>query len=86
MHTNRPSETLAARRKRVCTVCTKDEDRPVMIEEGQEWEVHVKTRAHWRLANAEKHQEEIQQRREEARLRRETKEAEAGSTSESHSS
>lgn len=68
-----PSEGLTARRKRVCDVCTKDPDRPVMLEAGNEWDVHVKTRKHCKLAHAEKHEETIQVKREEARLRREAK-------------
>lgn len=33
-----------------CSVCTLQEDRPVMIEEGPEWIAHQKTRSHRRLA------------------------------------
>jgi hypothetical protein len=33
-----------------CPVCTLQEDRPVMIEEGPEWIAHQKTRSHRRLA------------------------------------
>ncbi|KAF8964069.1 tRNA isopentenyltransferase [Flammula alnicola] len=45
-----PVSVLQARKRRVCTVCTVQEDRPIMIEEGAEWETHVKTRSHRRLA------------------------------------
>jgi len=41
-----PSESLSARRKRVCEICTKDSSRPIMIEEGKEWRAHVKSRGH----------------------------------------
>ncbi len=41
---------LEARRKLTCLVCTVDENRPVMIEQGLEWEIHQKTRSHKRLA------------------------------------
>ena len=45
-----PISVLAARRKKTCSVCTLQEDRPVMIEEGPEWIAHQKTRSHRRLA------------------------------------
>lgn len=44
-----------------------------MIEEGREWDVHVKTKVHKRLENLDKHEEMIRIKREEARLRREMK-------------
>ncbi|KAF9792329.1 tRNA isopentenyltransferase [Thelephora terrestris] len=46
----RPSDALARRRKIVCPVCSLDPDRPVMIEEGEQWESHQRTRSHQRLA------------------------------------
>lgn len=46
---HRPTAMLEARRKVVCPVCTIDENRPVMIEQGLEWELHRKTRSHKRL-------------------------------------
>jgi tRNA dimethylallyltransferase len=45
-----PISVLEARRKKTCSVCTLQEDRPVMIEEGHEWIAHQKTRSHRRLA------------------------------------
>ncbi|EIN07657.1 tRNA isopentenyltransferase [Punctularia strigosozonata HHB-11173 SS5] len=48
--TTDPTAVLEARRKRVCEVCTPAPDRPVMIEEGDEWETHKRTRAHRRRA------------------------------------
>src|ERR1700722_3663337 len=45
-----PTSTLATRRKLICPVCTVDEDRPVMVEETREWEVHKRTRRHRRLS------------------------------------
>lgn len=54
-------------------MCTTDPDRPVMLEEGREWDVHMKTQKHRKLANAAKYEEMIQAKREEARLRREAK-------------
>jgi len=41
-----PISILAARRKKTCSVCTLQSDRPVMIEEGPEWIAHQKTRSH----------------------------------------
>lgn len=46
----RPASVLEARKRRVCPICTVQEDRPVMIEEGSEWDLHQKSRAHRRLA------------------------------------
>lgn len=45
-----PTAVLSKRRKTQCPVCTVDESRPVMIEEGSEWAAHVKTKVHKRLA------------------------------------
>ncbi|KAF8197431.1 tRNA isopentenyltransferase [Pholiota molesta] len=45
-----PASILQARKRRICTACTVQDDRPVMIEEGPEWDVHVKTRSHQRMA------------------------------------
>ncbi len=45
-----PTSILEARKKRICPVCTLESDRPVMIEEGAEWDTHQKTRSHQRLA------------------------------------
>ncbi|KAF9653030.1 tRNA isopentenyltransferase [Thelephora ganbajun] len=46
----RPSNILVRRRKVVCPVCSLDPDRPVMIEEGEQWESHQRTKSHQRLA------------------------------------
>ncbi|KAL4065434.1 IPP transferase-domain-containing protein [Scleroderma yunnanense] len=46
-----PTAVLEARRKMVCSICTTDPSRPVMVEEGIEWEVHQKTRLHRRLSS-----------------------------------
>lgn len=45
-----PTAVLLARRKVTCPVCTTDESKPVMIEEGREWEAHARTKVHRRLA------------------------------------
>ncbi|TDL19610.1 tRNA isopentenyltransferase [Rickenella mellea] len=45
-----PAETLAARRKLVCPVCTLEPSRPVMIEEGRDWEAHQRTKTHRGIA------------------------------------
>jgi len=45
-----PISVLEARRKKTCSVCTLQEDRPVMIEEGPEWIAHQRTPSHRRLA------------------------------------
>ncbi|KAI5900077.1 tRNA isopentenyltransferase [Schizophyllum commune H4-8] len=47
-----PTAVLEARRKRTCTVCSIDTDKPVMIDES-EWDVHVRTRSHKRLIGRE---------------------------------
>ncbi|KAL5511455.1 TIT1 [Sanghuangporus vaninii] len=44
-----PAEVLVARRKIVCPFCTTEADRPIMLEEGREWEVHQHTTAHRRM-------------------------------------
>ena len=44
-----PTAILMARRKILCPICTVDEALPVMIE-GSEWEAHVRTKVHKRLA------------------------------------
>ncbi|KAI0700185.1 tRNA isopentenyltransferase [Cytidiella melzeri] len=41
-----PEAVLEARRRVVCVTCTVDDQQPVMIEQGQEWEAHVRTRRH----------------------------------------
>ncbi|KAF9567645.1 tRNA isopentenyltransferase [Agrocybe pediades] len=46
----RPTAVLLASKRRICHVCTMQEDRPVMLEEGSEWDIHQKTRSHRRLA------------------------------------
>jgi len=53
----RPSDVLARRRKVVCAVCSLDPDRPVMIEEGEQWEFHQRTKPHRRLAKRSSYQE-----------------------------
>lgn len=45
-----PVAKLKARRRVVCSVCTVNKAQPVMIEEGREWQIHVGTRTHRRLA------------------------------------
>ncbi|KAF9452810.1 tRNA isopentenyltransferase [Macrolepiota fuliginosa MF-IS2] len=45
-----PTAVLEARRKVICPICTTEENRPVMIEQGPEWEIHQGTRSHKRLA------------------------------------
>ncbi|KAF9052739.1 tRNA isopentenyltransferase [Panaeolus papilionaceus] len=45
-----PQQVLEARVKRVCPVCTLQSDRPVMIEEGEEWLLHQRTKVHRKLA------------------------------------
>jgi len=52
-----PISVLEARRKRTCSVCTLQEDRPVMIEDGSEWIAHRKTRSHQRHAAKNKLQQ-----------------------------
>ena len=57
---HRPSDVLTRRRKVVCPVCSLDPDRPVMIEEGEQWEFHQRTKSHQRLARREIVTKEVQ--------------------------
>jgi len=58
----RPSDVLARRRKVVCPICSLDPDRPVMIEDGEEWELHQKKKSHRRLARGgSSYQESLEQ-------------------------
>ena len=43
-----PTAVLLARRRINCQICSID-DEPVMIEEGREWDLHVKSRTHKKL-------------------------------------
>ncbi|KAN0139808.1 tRNA isopentenyltransferase [Lactarius tabidus] len=45
-----PTTVLLARRKVICPVCTTNESMPIMIEEGREWEAHIRTKVHRHLA------------------------------------
>lgn len=45
-----PTAVLLARRKVICPACTTDESKPVMIEEGREWEAHARSKVHRHLA------------------------------------
>ncbi|KZT28700.1 tRNA isopentenyltransferase, partial [Neolentinus lepideus HHB14362 ss-1] len=49
---DRPTRPTA-RRKVICPVCTTKDNEPVMIEEGEQWEIHRKTRAHKYMATRE---------------------------------
>ncbi|THH03717.1 hypothetical protein EW145_g6064 [Phellinidium pouzarii] len=44
-----PTEIIQSRRKSVCSVCSLHVERPVMLEEGREWEAHQRTRMHKRM-------------------------------------
>ncbi|KAH8108186.1 tRNA isopentenyltransferase [Cristinia sonorae] len=57
-----PEAKLEARRKAICPICTLDETQPVMIEEGREWQAHIGTRVHKRLAQKAKGSPDEQQR------------------------
>ena len=50
------------RTKKICTVCTRDNKRPIMIEEGKEWDQHVKTRRH-RDGIKQKHKRHIRKQK-----------------------
>jgi len=65
-----PSELLSVRRKRVCEICTEDPLRPIMIEEGKEWEVHTKSKGHKSRAGREQYLERIRKLKEAAAERR----------------
>lgn len=41
-----PKDVLNARRRVVCAACTIDSERPVTLDEGQEWELHQNSRTH----------------------------------------
>ncbi|KAI0825941.1 tRNA isopentenyltransferase [Irpex lacteus] len=41
-----PGAVLEARRRIVCQTCTIDETKPVMIEQGKEWDAHARTKRH----------------------------------------
>lgn len=45
-----PADIIASRRKLICDICTTNLDRPVMIEYGPQWEAHIRSRGHRRLA------------------------------------
>ena len=45
-----PMAMLEARRQIVCPTCTVDKSRPVMIIEGEPWEVHCRTKVHRKLS------------------------------------
>ncbi|KAF9532375.1 tRNA isopentenyltransferase [Crepidotus variabilis] len=46
-----PLAVLQARKRRICAICTVEDARPIMIEEGPEWEIHQRTKSHRRLAS-----------------------------------
>jgi hypothetical protein len=46
-----PIAVLNARRRTICLVCTTDNEQPIMIEEGKEWELHQKSRTHRKLVS-----------------------------------
>ncbi|TFY59879.1 hypothetical protein EVJ58_g5501 [Rhodofomes roseus] len=48
--TEKKPKDIVPRRKVMCPVCTRDEERPVMIEEGAQWKGHVRTRPHRKRA------------------------------------
>ena len=50
-----------------------------MLEEGKEWDVHVRTRAHRNRVGRDDHMKKIQVKREEARARKEEKERQLAS-------
>ncbi|KZV60902.1 tRNA isopentenyltransferase [Peniophora sp. CONT] len=51
-----PMAMLEARRQIVCSTCTLDKTRPVMIIEGEPWEVHCRTKVHRKLAKKVPHE------------------------------
>lgn len=51
---------LDARRKTLCTICTTDEQRPVLIDE-QEWKIHTNSRTHKRMIQRIARREKWQQ-------------------------
>ncbi|KAG9035288.1 hypothetical protein FRB95_011583 [Tulasnella sp. JGI-2019a] len=61
---------LVSRKRVICTACTDDPLRPVMIEEGKEWQSHAKSRAHRHRAGRERRIEQQMEAREEKRRER----------------
>jgi tRNA dimethylallyltransferase len=45
-----PGDVLRVQRKLVCPTCSVHPEQPVMIDEGDPWDVHRRTKAHRRLA------------------------------------
>lgn len=52
---------MTAHRKIICEFCTVDPQKPVMLNEGEEWKVHSKTRRHRRLRHDKEHPESRRQ-------------------------
>jgi len=46
-----PTAILNARRRTICPVCTTNTKQPIMVEEGNEWELHQKSRTHHKLVS-----------------------------------
>ncbi|KAG8883097.1 hypothetical protein FRB97_007234 [Tulasnella sp. 331] len=64
------ASVLASRKRVICAACTNDPLRPVMIEEGREWQAHAKSRAHRHRAGRERRIEQQMEAREEKRGQR----------------
>ncbi|EIM82541.1 tRNA isopentenyltransferase [Stereum hirsutum FP-91666 SS1] len=66
-----PTSLLTAHQKHTCPTCTLSPSRPIMIESGKEWDVHVRTRIHRRLEERAKGGLSGKERWEGEKVRRE---------------
>jgi hypothetical protein len=51
-------KSSAPKTKLICPVCTRDGEKPIMIEEGKQWDLHARTRHHRKAARKRKQNEE----------------------------
>ncbi|KAJ3821029.1 tRNA isopentenyltransferase [Lentinula raphanica] len=65
-----PSAVLNARRKIICPVCTTNPVQPFMVEEGEEWRLHQKSRIHRRRGYSSLSAAEIEERKRQGRLKK----------------
>ncbi|KAJ8508549.1 hypothetical protein ONZ45_g9198 [Pleurotus djamor] len=68
-----PNAVLAARRKIICPFCTVNPEEPFMVEEGEQWKAHQRTKVHRRLATKESRMKDLQMRQAEKQAERQMK-------------
>ncbi|KAF9070353.1 tRNA isopentenyltransferase [Rhodocollybia butyracea] len=66
-----PNAVLEARRKIICPVCTTDPTQPFMVEEGKEYQMHLKSRIHKYRARKPLSAAEIEERKRQGRRKKE---------------